>query len=60
MISSDGNITKKVMVVHSVPVASFVERSYVVVAVLGDVTVAVVVLYCQPSSRCQCHCLPAG
>ena len=43
-----------VMVVHNVPVVSFVERSYVAVAVAHDVSV-VVVSYCQLSSRHQYH-----
>ena len=43
-----------VTVVHNVLVVSFVERSYVAVAVAHDVAV-VVVLYCQLSSRYQCH-----
>ena len=43
-----------VTVVRNVPVVSFVERSYVAVAVARDVAV-VVVPNCQLSSRYQCH-----
>ena len=43
-----------VTAVRNVPVVSFVERSYVAVAVAHDVAV-VVVPYCQLSSRYQSH-----